>query len=215
MSSVPSKLKVSDTFERFTVSRFGVWERLPFYKLPEYIPKTGLGTRQARILARKSSDIENSWKPWILLLEAFCFRNSEGFEGEEKVLSVSNLCEGDRFSHVCPSSRINFHCCWRHFIFILDADKGLFEGDMQLNPRQRELVKNGGDVSSAGKPATAFGSTKQQQLLWLPSKTVPYVISPGLGKNKLKKFVLSGRKIFHIQSFISREKGPPSWIIYK
>ncbi len=64
------------------------------YQLPGEIPRMGLGMRQARILAQKFSDFQNSCFLKIMnsVLEAFCFRNSEGFGGsEEHALTFSSI----------------------------------------------------------------------------------------------------------------------------
>ena len=68
------------------------------------------------------------------------------------------------------------------FGFLLDADPNLFQGDMRLSFMQRLLAMSGGDVSLAGNSNNAFGSAKDQSMLWLPSKQVPYEISPDLGE---------------------------------
>ena len=68
------------------------------------------------------------------------------------------------------------------FRFLSDADPSLFQGDMRLTFMQRLLAMTGGDVSLAGNSNTVFGSAKDQSMLWLPSKKVPYEISPDLGK---------------------------------
>lgn len=65
---------------------------------------------------------------------------------------------------------------------LLDGDRDLFQGDMRLTPLQRLLAMTGGDVSLAGKSSNTFGSAKDQSLLWMPNKVVPYEISPSLGK---------------------------------
>lgn len=76
----------------------------------------------------------------------------------------------------CKIDRFFFNC------FLSDADPNLFQGDMRLTFMQRLLAMTGGDVSLAGNSNNVFGSAKDQSMLWLPSKQVPYEISPDLGK---------------------------------
>ncbi len=60
-SSPKSSAMKSRRFPRLSRdSRFEVRKRLIFHQLPGYISWMGLGTRQARILARKDSDFRNS-----------------------------------------------------------------------------------------------------------------------------------------------------------
>ena len=60
-------------------------------------------------------------------------------------------------------------------------DPDVYQGDMRLTPIQSLLAETGGDVSLAGKFDKMFGSTKHQELMWLPNKVVPYDISADLG----------------------------------
>eukprot|EP00112_Aurelia_sp_Birch-Aquarium-sp1_P024367 Seg768.6 transcript_id=Seg768.6/GoldUCD/mRNA.D3Y31 product="Meprin A subunit beta" protein_id=Seg768.6/GoldUCD/D3Y31 len=71
-----------------------------------------------------------------------------------------------------------------------DADPDLFQGDMRLTFMQRLLAMTGGDVSLAGNSNNVFGSAKDQSMLWLPSKQVPYEISPDLASNPAAMFAI-------------------------
>ena len=107
----------------------------------------------------------------------------------KKILQA--LILGIKFSfayYVCSHLRskghdiISDHTIAFSMTFILVGDKDLFQGDMRLTPLQSLLALSGGDVSQAGSSSNAFGSAKNKGLLWLPSKVVPYEISPDLGK---------------------------------
>jgi len=55
----------------------------------------------------------------------------------------------------------------------------LFGGDMFLNPKQRELVKSGGDIAKAGEKVT-HAAMSNVSVLWYPSRVVPWTIKPAL-----------------------------------
>eukprot|EP00795_Rhopilema_esculentum_P007108 gene7108-12760_t len=69
-------------------------------------------------------------------------------------------------------------------------DPGLYQGDMRLTAMQKLLVLTGGDVSTSEKSGLAFGSSKDQSLLWLPSRVVPYEISADLAANQEAMFAI-------------------------
>ena len=69
-----------------------------------------------------------------------------------------------------------------YFLLSSVGDPGLYQGDMRLTAIQKLLVLTGGDMSTSGKSGLAFGSSKDQNLLWLPSRVVPYEISADLGE---------------------------------
>ena len=52
---------------------------------------------------------------------------------------------------------------------------------MFLNPKQKELVKSGGDIAKAGEKVT-HAAMSNVSVLWYPSRVVPWTIKPALGK---------------------------------